>query len=102
MAHATLRARFGNHSEITIHDHATGAVEHVPVEQKVTGHGGGDHNLMADFLAAVRGEIPPLTTARASLESHLLAFASEEARTRHSVIDMAEFRTHAEVLTQQG
>jgi predicted dehydrogenase len=99
---ATLRARFGNYSEITIHDHATGAVEQVPIEQKVSGHGGGDHNLMADFLAALRGEIPPLTNARASLESHLLAFAAEEARRNHSVIDMADFRAHAENLTQKS
>ena len=97
---ATLRARFGRHSEITIHDHATGTEEIVPVEQKTSGHGGGDHNLVADFLAAVRGEIPPLTSARASLESHLLAFAAEEARLQHSVINMADFRARAELLPQ--
>jgi hypothetical protein len=98
---ATLRARFGNHSEITIHDHGSGAVEYVPIEQKVAGHGGGDHGLIADFLAAVRGEIPPLTNARASLESHLLAFAAEEARLEHSIIEMTEFRARAEALTQK-
>ena len=99
---ATLRARFGRHSEITIHDHATGTEEIVPVEQKTSGHGGGDHNLVADFLAAVRGEIPPLTSARASLESHLLAFAAEEARLQHSVINMADFRARAELLPQHS
>ncbi|MCC6453764.1 MAG: Gfo/Idh/MocA family oxidoreductase [Caldilineaceae bacterium] len=97
---ATLRARFGHESEITIHDHGTDKVEHVPVAQKVAGHGGGDHGLMGDFLAAVRGEIPPLTSARASLESHLLAFAAEEARLNHSVINMQEFRARAEILPQ--
>lgn len=97
---ATLRARFGNYSEITIHDHLTGQVETIPVEQKVAGHGGGDHNLIADFLAALRGEIPPLTTARASLESHLLAFAAEEARHNKTVINMQDFRARAELLTQ--
>jgi predicted dehydrogenase len=99
---ATLRARFGEHSEITVHDHATGAIENIPVAHKVSGHGGGDHNLMADFLAALRGEIPPLTNARASLESHLLAFAAEEARHQHSVINMEEFRARAELLTQKS
>lgn len=97
---ATLRARFGNHSEITVHDHATGRVEQIPVAQKVSGHGGGDHNLMADFLAALRGEMPPMTTARVSLESHLLAFAAEEARNNYSVVHMEEFRARAEGLTQ--
>jgi hypothetical protein len=99
---ATLRARFGHHSEIAIHDHGTGAVEYVPIEQKAAGHGGGDHGLMGDFLAAVRGEIPPLTNARASLESHLLAFAAEEARLEHNVIEMPDFRARAEVLTQKS
>jgi predicted dehydrogenase len=99
---ATLRARFGSHSEITIYDHATGVTEEIPVAQKVSGHGGGDHNLMADFLAAVRGEIPPLTTARASLESHLLAFAAEEARLNHTVVEMKNFRARAEALTQNA
>jgi hypothetical protein len=55
---------------------------------------------MADFLAAVRGEIPPLTNARASLESHLLAFAAEEARLQHTVINMQDFRARAEILPQ--
>jgi predicted dehydrogenase len=98
---ATLRARFGHHSEITVHDHGTGAVETIPVEQKVSGHGGGDHNLMADFLAALRGEIPPMTSARASLESHLLAFAAEEARTEHKMVEMEEFRARAERMAQR-
>ena len=99
---ATLRARFGLQSEITVHDHLTGKVENIPVAQKVAGHGGGDHNLMADFLAALRGEMPPMTTARASLESHLLAFAAEEARHQHAVIDMEDFRARAEAITQKS
>jgi len=33
-----------------------------------------------------------MTAARASLESHLLAFAAEQARIEGSVIDMAAFR----------
>jgi predicted dehydrogenase len=98
---ATLRARFGHEWEISIHDHLTGTVEEVPLTKKTAGHGGGDHNLMADFLSALRGEIPPMTTARASLESHLLAFAAEEARINSTVIDMQEFRARAETLTQQ-
>jgi hypothetical protein len=99
---ATLRARFGSPSQITIYDHATGKEEDVPIPDSHSGHGGGDHNLMADFLASVRGEKPPLTSARASLESHLLAFAAEEARHQHSVIDMQEFRARAELLTQKS
>jgi predicted dehydrogenase len=94
---ATLRARFGDRSEISVHHHATGEIENIQVEQDIGGHGGGDHNLMSDFLAALRGEIPPLTTARASLESHLLAFAAEEARHQQCVVDMTDFRSRAEL-----
>jgi predicted dehydrogenase len=98
---ATLRARFGHTSEITIHDHATGAVEQVSIVEAPGGHGhgGGDHGLMADFLRVLRGELEPLTSARASLESHLLAFAAEEARLAGTVVDMAAYRAQAEALT---
>ena len=93
---ATLRARFGDHSGIAIHDHSSGSVEMVPLDQDGAGHGGGDHGLMADFVRVLRGEIPPLTSARVSLESHLLAFAAEEARLNHTVVDMPEFRRRAD------
>ncbi len=55
---------------------------------------------MADFIRAVRGEIAPLTSARTSLESHLLAFAAEEARTHGTIVDMPAFRTRADEVTQ--
>ncbi len=97
---ATLRARFGHTSEITIHDHLTNTTEIVPLDQQGTGHGGGDQGLMGDFVRVLRGEIEPLTSARVSLESHLLAFAAEEARLNHSVIDMQAFRRRAEQLVQ--
>lgn len=93
---ATLRARIGRHSEISIHDHRTGRVENIPFERATAGHGGGDHGIMADFVRVLRGELEPLTTARVSLESHLLAFAAEEARHNRSVIHMPEFRARAE------
>lgn len=97
---ATLRARFGHHSEITIHDHGTNHIEQIPLDPSTSGHGGGDHGIMADFIRAVRGEIAPLTSARTSLESHLLAFAAEEARTHGTIVDMPAFRTRADEVTQ--
>jgi hypothetical protein len=39
---------------------------------------------------------PSLTTARVSLESHLLAFAAEESRLNHTVIEMSQYRQQAE------
>ena len=97
---ATLRARFGHHSEITVHDHGTNRVEQIPLDPAASGHGGGDHGIMADFIRAIRGEISPLTSARTSLESHLLAFAAEEARIRGVVVDMPAYRTQADELAR--
>jgi hypothetical protein len=52
---------------------------------------------MQAFVDALRdGQQTPATTARASLESHLMAFAAEQARLDGTVIDMATYRAQAE------
>ena len=89
---ATLRARFGWDSAIEVIDHATGEVEQVPVVAAADGHGGGDGGVMRSFLDAVAGGTPPMTSAEESLESHVLAFAAEEARRSGTVIDVERFR----------
>ncbi len=82
--------------EIRIHDHLTGAVEVIRPEVRLGAHGGGDQGLMAAFLATLRGGgQAPLTDARAALESHLLAFAAEQARVEGTVIDMEAYRATA-------
>jgi predicted dehydrogenase len=94
---ATLRAAFAyDEASIEIHDHLTGAVERVDIPAAESGHGGGDFGIVRSFLAALRGDERPLTTARESLESHLMAFAAEESRREGTVIEMAEFRRRAE------
>jgi predicted dehydrogenase len=97
---ATLLAKFSfNHSFIEIRDHRQASVERYdfPNEIEAGGHGGGDDRLMRAFVAALRtGEQMPMTSARAALESHLVAFAAEEARLTGQVIDMATFRAKAE------
>jgi predicted dehydrogenase len=95
---ATLRARAGGATEITVHHHG-GKVEQIPIEDANSGHGGGDAGIMADFVRVLRGEAEPLTSARVSLESHLLAFAAEEARVQGTMIQMNEFRARAEGVT---
>lgn len=57
-----------------------------------SGHGGGDTGIMQSFIAAVRGTAAPKSSARESLESHLLAFAAEEARLSHNVIEMDDYK----------
>jgi predicted dehydrogenase len=97
---ATLRGRFGHGAmAIEIHDHLTGQVEQVPIPPAGSGHGGGDAGVVRGFVRALRGLEQPLTPARESLESHLLAFAAEEARLSGQTVDMAAFRAHAEANT---
>ena len=99
---ATLRGRFTlNHQEIEIHDHLTGQIEVVePGPVSAIRHGGGDWNLMASFCRAVRDRAQGPTTARESLESHLMAFAAEEARTGQKVIHMDDYRQRNEDVDQ--
>lgn len=99
---ATLLGKFSfNKTFLEVRDHRDDVVERwdFPNEIEAGGHGGGDAAMMRSFLAALQDrEQPPLTNARASLESHLMAFAAEKARVEGSVIDMDAFRTQAERL----
>jgi predicted dehydrogenase len=91
---ASLRGLFqyGHGDEIEIHDHRSGKVERIRPQAGGSGHGGGDEGLMAAFVRTVRGEAEPLTSARAALESHLMAFAAEQARLEGGYIEMASYR----------
>jgi len=46
-------------------------------------------------VRAVRGEARALTTAREALESHLMAFAAEEARLAGRTVELDEMRLPA-------
>lgn len=94
----TLRARV-EPDEIEVNIHG-GKSERIAIERPTTGHGGGDEGIMNDFVRVLRGEIAPLTTARVSLESHLLAFAAEAARLSGEVIAMEHYRAQAEELAR--
>ena len=93
---ATLFGEFTTErSKIEIYDHLTNTRERVRIPTTDdTGHGGGDFGVVAGFARALRGDdgAAALTSARVSLESHLLAFAAEESRHENIVIEMAEFR----------
>jgi hypothetical protein len=102
---ATLLAHcYPNDQEIRIHDHLSGKTEvihHSAGALGATGHGGGDNGLMSAFVRAVRDPSHALTTARESLESHLMAFASEEARARGTIVHMDEYRRRAEAASEE-
>jgi predicted dehydrogenase len=95
---ATLLGQFYlGDSEIQIHHHLTGKVEIIRPEVGRAGHGGGDEGVMRAFVRTLReGKSEPLTSARASLESHLLAFAAEQARVEGTIVDMAAYRQQVE------
>jgi predicted dehydrogenase len=75
---------------LEVHDHLTGSVERVePPVPTIGKHGGGDDGVMDAFIQALQGNAGGvLTSATESLVSHLLAFAAEEARTSHQLIDV--------------
>ena len=94
---ATLRGRFPYRGtpELALYDHRGDTIEAVPLGDGDFdgGHGGGDGGVMRAFAAAVRGDDGGApTAARASLESHLLAFAAERSRLTGTVIDMEAYR----------
>jgi predicted dehydrogenase len=98
---ATLLANESRH-EIVVHDHLTGEQTVVDSPRGVGGHSGGDDGLMGAFVAEVRdgpradGGNRVLTSARESVESHLMAFAAEQARVSGTPVDMADFRRGVE------
>lgn len=77
--------RFGSGQEENIR--LTDAGGHV-------GHGGGDSRLVADFVTTVRtqGAHTSATSARASIQSHLMAFAAERSRLEKRMVHLDEFR----------
>lgn len=69
-------------------DHKSGHRRREPLPRSTGGHGGGDHRLFAGFLAAIRGDAEPLTTARESLQSHRMAFAAERSADEGVVVPL--------------
>lgn len=58
----------------------------------IHGHGGGDERLMSDFISLIREDnINGLTSAKNSVQSHLMAFAAEKSRVEGTVINMQEY-----------
>ena len=55
---------------------------------EASGHGGGDFGLMRDFISVLRSGGESRSSARASLQSHLICFAAEKARLEGKVVDV--------------
>ncbi len=54
------------------------------------GHGGGDFGAVQNFVRLINGEGDNLTSAHASLQSHLMCFAAEKSRREHRSIHFSE------------
>lgn len=100
---ATLIGEFFDSGEkIRLYNHFSGK-EEILFTQKFSPesavHGGGDFLLIDAFLQSLHhsNNLKPLTNARASLESHLMAFAANESRLNGTIIDMKKFREDAEL-----
>ena len=99
----TLRGDMGR-GEIAIYRHWHGPLGTKAEKELVDltkagldGHGGGDEKLFVDVIRSFwTGDGAPLTTIEQSVESHLLAWAAEEARTESTVVDMTAFRSRTE------
>ncbi|WP_211747349.1 Gfo/Idh/MocA family oxidoreductase [Paenibacillus sp. Marseille-Q4541] len=72
----------GEEGKITIFDFLTGQKTEISIPSQASGHGGGDSGIVASFLNEVRNYTgqESLTSASASVRSHLIAFAAEKSR----------------------
>ncbi|MFD0673047.1 Gfo/Idh/MocA family protein [Cohnella sp. GCM10027633] len=86
-----LRAHMGKQT-IEMTDFKTGTTE--TIHLNATGHhGGGDRGIMRDFVQLVRGDGPgeSLSSASVSVQSHVMAFAAEQARLENKTILIEDF-----------
>lgn len=78
--------------EILLHRFGEEPVK-VPVQESTAdefGHGGGDYGIVKNFLGLLHGEGDNRTSARISLQSHMMCFAAERSRREHRMIPMDE------------
>ena len=58
------------------------------VQSDHSGHGGGDYGLLRDFIRVLRHGGESRSSAKASLQSHLICFAAERSRLENRVIEL--------------
>jgi predicted dehydrogenase len=89
---------------IEVSRHGSLEKEWFSTEGSIFGHYGGDEGLLRHFVDVIargaHGEVR--ASGRVSLESHLLGFAAEEARTAGRVVEMEVFRQRAEANASAG
>ncbi len=73
---------------LTFYDHLTGKIFKYKIKLSKDPHEYEDYPLIKGFLAAVRGEEKPLTSARDSLQSHLMSFAADHSLKEGKIINI--------------
>ena len=56
--------------------------------ENTSGHGGGDFGIVRDFVKILRHGGESRSSARLSLQSHLICFAAEKSRTEQRVVEL--------------
>jgi predicted dehydrogenase len=90
----SVKAFFGvGGAWVEVFEHRTGKkVRYNTSAWRLGGHGGGDSGLLSDFVKSLQGEkVESLSSANQTLESHLMAFAAEDARLENRIISREEF-----------
>ena len=92
----------GNMSDdsVQLFDFQTRTTERIRIEDAVLdetingGHGGGDRGIIRTFCKYITGDYEgnSITDIDTSIESHLIAFAAEEARLSGETINMREYK----------
>lgn len=81
-----------NLRELIIHNFIDNSIEKITLPAPISGHGGGDFGLIKDFVELVNGsKAQGLTSAKTSVESHLIALAAEKSRTTNKIVEISEF-----------
>ena len=76
----TIKAYFYNTGfYVDLYEHSPIYHRRWKLKLETTAGGGGDFRIVDGFINAINGISPPLTTARESLYSHLMAFAAEKS-----------------------
>ncbi|MBF9015020.1 MULTISPECIES: Gfo/Idh/MocA family protein [unclassified Oceanispirochaeta] len=75
--------------EIKIYDFETSEVSTVSLYASETGHGGGDDGIVRELILHLNDRTRPLTSSlEKSVQSHLMAFAAEEAMQTGKLIEL--------------
>ncbi len=85
-----LRANMDTNT-ITVQNFLDGATNTITLDAPKGGHGGSDERMIKDFIQNIAAETGTQTSAKMSVESHLMALAAEDSRLCGKVVHMAEF-----------